>query len=155
MIIMVRSIFLSVMLVVSLSCAPRVVDYSQFLHLKGLIYRFSDSGNRALKIEFLTDSTLLVNNASSISHNYYLVSFKCKYLYRRNEIGAVVIGGKIDCDKPLQKSSYRKPYDNKTYTMDSLAYQHIFPDIENDTLRFSSDFKRLQIREFSFDRTKR
>lgn len=148
-----RSIFVLALLALISSCAP-TSKYSKFAHLRGLNYRFSDNGNRDLKIEFLTDTTLAVTNRSSISHNYYLVNFDSKYLYERNEIGTVVIRNKISSDKELQKSMYRKPYDNRSYTMDNMAYQYIFPDIEGDTLRFSSDFKKLQVKEFCFERAK-
>lgn len=153
---MTRSIFILVVLQVLISsCNPSAHTYSKFVHLDGLTYRFSDNGNRALKIEFLTDTILAVTNKSSVSHNHHLVNFDSRYLYRRNEIGTVAIQKKISSDKPLQKSRvYRKPYDNRGYTMDSSAYQYIFPDIEGDTLRFSSDFKRLQVKEFCFDKVK-
>jgi hypothetical protein len=139
------------------SCSSRSsYPYKKFPSgLRGLSYNFSDNGNRGLEIRFLTDTTLTVDNRSSVSHNYYLVSFNSKYLYRRNEVGTVIIQAKIDSNKRLRKSNiYRKPYDNRRYTMDSLAFQYVFPDIEGDTMRFSSDFKRLQIKEFCFERAK-
>lgn len=128
--------------------------YKKFRHLEGINYAFSDSGHRYLKLRFLTDTTLLVTNRSSSSHNYYLLNFDSKYLYKRNEIGTVIVRRRIDSNKSLIKSNYRKPYENRSYTMDSLAFQYIFPDIEGDTMRFSSDFNRLQVKEFCFDRVK-
>ncbi|HEY0769262.1 MAG TPA: hypothetical protein VGD31_02940 [Sphingobacteriaceae bacterium] len=150
---MIRSIsLLAILLALFSSCNTATRTYRSFTHLGGLAYRFSDNNNRILKIEFLTDSTLGVTNRSGLEHNYHLVDFNSQYLYERSEIGTIVILKKIDRDKPLQKSIYRKPYDNRPYTMDSFAYQYIFPDIEGDTLRFSSDFKKLQVSEFCFDK---
>ena len=147
---------LALILVILLSsCRSRTTcKYHKIIHLRGLNYLFSDNGNRGLKIVFSTDTTLEVSNRSSISHNFYLVSFDAQYLYTRNEIGTVVVRKKIKSSKDLQKSGYVKPYDGRGYPMDSLAYRYIFPDIEGDTLRFSSDFKRLQVREFCFERIK-
>jgi hypothetical protein len=148
-----RATFVLVLLFFSACTSPpKLVKFS---HLHGLAYRFSDNSNRMLKIDFLTDTTLVVTNRSSMSHSYHLVNFETKYLYKRNEIGTVLIQRRTASDKPLQKSkSYRRPYDNRSYLMDNNAYQYIFPDIEGDTLRFSSAFDKLQVREFSFEKVK-
>jgi hypothetical protein len=129
--------------------------YKKFRRLNGFSFTFSDSGRRYLKLRFLTDTTLLITNRSSVLHSYYFLNFDSKYLYRRNEIGTVIVQSRIDSNKPLTTSTiYQKPYENRSYTMDSLAFRYIFPDIEGDTLRFSSDFKRLQVKEFCFERAK-
>jgi hypothetical protein len=61
----------------------------------------------------------------------------------------------ISSDKKLSKDKYIKPYSNKQYYLDDNAIKYVFPDIQGDTIRFSSDFQKLQVREFSFGRIKK
>jgi len=129
----------------------RIYEHIASEGFNDLTYNFSDNGNRNLKIKFYGDSTLLLTNVTSISQTYYALSFKCTYSFKQLNIGSLYISNKISCDKKLSKTKYLKPYDNQQYTINENAIDYIFPDIQGDTIRFSSDFKRLQIKEFCFE----
>jgi len=119
----------------------------------GLSYRFSDNGNRSISIFFTSDSTMEIRNRTSIPHNHYLLNFNSTYTYTILDIANLYVNSKVVSNKKLSKSKYIKPYSNKQIPLDSTAIEYVFPDIEGDTIRFSSDLKRLQIRDFNFDRT--
>lgn len=120
-----------------------------------LRYRFSDNGNRDLTIFFLNDSIVKVMNNTSIAHNHYLLNFNSSYLYKRGNIGTITVGRLLESDKERPgKTKYAKPYENVSYPLDNKAIEYIFPDMEGETMRFSADFKRLQVKEFSFERVK-
>jgi hypothetical protein len=122
---------------------------------RNLKYKFSDNGNRGLIIEFSNDSLARVSNHTSIGHNYYLLNFNREYIYQKSRLGVIVIEKLIKSDKSaLNNDKYLKPYDNSSYVLDSNATEYVFPDIIGDTIRFSSDFKKLQVREFCFEKTK-
>ncbi len=122
----------------------------------GSVFLFSDTRNRNLKIVFLNDSILELSNTSKIStvfHRTYL-NFKCTYSYRALKLNEVKIINDTGCK--IGKSSeiqYLKPFEYRGYTIDENAVHYIFPNITNDTIRFSSDLNRLQIREFCFERS--
>ena len=61
----------------------------------------------------------------------------------------------ISSDKKLVEGKYIKPYSNRQYYFDNNAVEFVFPDLVKDTIRFSANFQRLQIKEFSFDRVKK
>lgn len=120
-----------------------------------LKYKFSDNGNRGLTIFFLNDTVVKVMNNTSIAHNHYLLNFNSSYIYKKEKIGTVTVGRMIERDKErLNKIRYAKPYEDVSYPLDSKAVEFIFPDIEGETMRFSADFKKLQIKEFCFEKTK-
>lgn len=115
----------------------------------GLSYGFSDMGSRNLKIKFLNDSTLKVSNRTDISQNFYFSNFEMIYSYKPLKMGEIIVKELIQSDKKIEmEEGYLKPYENDP-SFDQKA-QHLFPNIVGDTIRFSSDFKRLQIREFNF-----
>jgi hypothetical protein len=120
----------------------------------GLRFRFTDSGNRNIEIRFDTDSILAVTNRTNIAQNHYLLNFNCSYSYKVLDIGSIYIDKMLSTDKKLSKAKYIKPYNNRQYYLDNTAVEYVFPDLEGDTIRFSADFKRLQIKEFSFDKVK-
>lgn len=123
-------------------------DYS------GLKYKFSDSGNRNINITFNCDSTITVTNRTNIAQNYHLFYFNCIYFYKIIDVSSINIIKTITCDKSLKKNNYIKPYNNKQYSLDKNTIDYIFPDLFGDTIRFSADFQKLQVREFCFERVK-
>lgn len=128
------------------------------VYLEGYIgstYLFSDTRNRNLKIVFLNDSIIELSNTSKIStvfHRTYL-NFECKYLYEGINLNEVYVVKDMDCKIPeFPSSQYLKPFEYRHFTVDDSAIEYIFPNITNDTIRFSADLQRLQIREFCFER---
>lgn len=121
----------------------------------GMKYKFSDSGNRNIEITFNSDSTLVVINRTNIAQNYHLLSFNRAYSYKMLDIASVKIIKILQSDKKLSRNRYIKPYDTKQYYLDSNAVELVFPDIVGDTVRFSSDFQKLQVREFCLQRVKK
>lgn len=121
----------------------------------GMKYKFSDSGNRNIDITFNSDSTLAVTNRTNIAQNFYLLNFNNIYSYKILDIGNVKVNKVLSIDKKLSKSRYIKPYSNKQYYLDNTAIEYVFPDLERDTIRFSADFQKLQVMEFSFDKVKK
>lgn len=146
-----------VIILSSCSSYNKIESYKQIANkgYAGLKYKFSDSGNRNINVTFISDSTLAVTNKTNIAQTYYLLNFNSIYSYKILDVGNLYINKILLSDKKLSKSRYIKPYSNKQYYLDSTAVEYIFPNIEEDTLRFSADFQRLQIREFSFDQVKK
>jgi hypothetical protein len=120
----------------------------------GIKYKFSDCGQRYIIISFVSDSIVEVVNRTSIAHSHSKLNFDNQYRYKMVELGIILVYNKIGGDKPLSKNKYIKPYNNKSFILDSNSVEFIFPNIEDDTLSFSSDFKKLQIKEFCFDKIK-
>lgn len=119
----------------------------------GLLYKFHDNGNRNISLKFVNDSVILIRNTTNISHNYYLLNFTCEYLYRKAALGTIYFEKLIKSDKVFNKNDkYIKPYNNKPFPLDNSAIEYIFPDIEGDSAFFSKDLRKLQIKEFSFDK---
>jgi|LSQX01.2.fsa_nt_gb hypothetical protein len=71
------------------------------------------------------------------------------------DIASIKIIKILQNDKYLSQNRYIKPYDTKQYYLDSNAVGLVFPDIVGDTVRFSSDFQKLQVREFCLQRVKK
>lgn len=117
----------------------------------GMKYKFSDSGNRNIEIEFISDSIIHINNKPNIAQTYYLFSFNSIYSYRILDIGGIYINRMLSSDKNLGKDSYIKPFSIKQYSHNNNEV-NVFPNLEGDTIRFSSDYRKLQVREFCFDR---
>ncbi len=96
-----------------------------------------------------------VSNHTNIAQHYYLLTFTDEYLYKEGKLGTILIGKLTSSNKPRSdKMMYAKPYEDVPYLLDSNAFKYIFPDIEGEVFRFSSNFRKLQIREFSFDKLK-
>jgi len=116
----------------------------------GLSYEFSDMGSRNLSIYFLNDSTLKISNKTDIGHNHHLSNFESIYSYNSLKLGELRIEQLLSTSKKKKylKQGYAKPYQNDP-NFDQKAH-NIFPNVQGDTIRFSSDFKNLQIREFNF-----
>lgn len=121
----------------------------------GSTFVFSDTRNRNLRIVFLNDSIFELSNTSSVPtvfHSNFL-NFKCKFLYEKINIHKVYVVKDIDCKIPkLPSLQYLKPFDFSHFTIDEHAIEYLFPNIDNDTVRFSADLQKLQIREFCFER---
>ncbi|GHE72282.1 hypothetical protein GCM10011340_30670 [Roseivirga thermotolerans] len=137
-----------------MSCSPhlrgKITTYSS------LSYKFSDSGNRSLKIDFKNDSIVTVSNRTSIAHNHGFLNFDVSYEYKTGLLGTVIIVGMLNSNRIFQENDkYLKPYENRDFSFDSGSADYLFPDISGDTIRFSRDFNTLQIKEFSFKRSKR
>ena len=115
------------------------------------LYKFSDNSNRNVNAIILNDSVIELHNRSNIAHNYYLFNFKIVYKYEKVGFSSIVISKIISSNKSLSKGLYLKPYDFRLFTTDSVTSKYIFPDLLNDTLRFSKDHKRLQIKDFCFE----
>jgi len=92
---------------------------------------------------------------TNIAQNYHLLSFNRAYSYTMLNIASVKIVKMLQSDKNLSQNSYIKPYDTKQYYLDNNAVKLVFPDIIGDTIRFSSDFQKLQVREFCLQRVKK
>lgn len=123
--------------------------------VKGYIpfdYIFSDSGKRNLRLKFLTDSTLAISNRVTKEHapTYYLYNFDVIYSYKPIEMGVIKILEPLNDNKVLDKGNYIKPYNKGSF----VSIESVFPDIEGDSIFFSNDFKKIQIKEFSFDLAK-
>ena len=113
-----------------------------------LNYVFSDNRIRNVSIHFDNDSVLTVSNNvyKEHSHSAYKYNFEESYRYQEIELGVISIVCQINGnnkDKYLEE--YVKPYVNSTF----INERSIFPNLLNDTIRFSSDFKRIQIKEFN------
>jgi len=121
----------------------------------GIKYSFSDSGNRNIEITFNDDSTLNVINKTNIAQTYYLLNFDCFYSYKMLDIASIKIIKMLSSDKQLKQDGYLKPYDYRQYEINNSAVQFVFPDLTGDTIRFSADLGKLQVREFCFDRIKK
>lgn len=123
----------------------------------GLKYSFEEHGQRNLFVVFYNDSILEVSNFAKMPYIQQMqLNFKCIYLYRPINITEILILEDVDCNIPKKHNTgYLKPFDYyRTFTIDEEAVLYIFPNIYNDTIRFSADFKKLQIREFCFVRKK-
>ena len=121
----------------------------------GFKYKFSDNGNRCVFIEFVNDSALTVRNTPRIAQTYNLLSFNCTYSYSKNDFGIIYINNMLSGDKELNDSSYVLPFSNRHFTLDTNAPFNLFPDLRGDTLRFSSDFQKLQAKEFCFEKVEK
>lgn len=150
-------ILLLIIILSSCSSYRKAETYKQIANrgYVGMKYKFSDSGNRNIDITFNSDSTLAVTNRTNIAQNFYLLNFNSIYFYKVLDIGSVKVNKVLTSDKKLSKSKYLKPYSNNQYYLDNTAIEYVFPDIEGDTVRFSADFQKLQVREFSFERVKK
>lgn len=115
------------------------------------VYKFSDNSNRNVTAVILNDSVIELNNRTNIAHNHYLFNFKIVYKYEKAGFSSIVISKIISSNKSLSKGLYLKPFDFRPFTTDSVTSKYIFPDLLNDTLRFSKDHKRLQIKDFCFE----
>ncbi|TKG87532.1 hypothetical protein EYV94_28205 [Puteibacter caeruleilacunae] len=151
-----NKLYLLLLIVACLSCSSyrQSKTYKQIARYgyTGMKYRFSDSGARNIVLTFQNDSTLSVTNKTDIAQIRYLLNFDCTYSYKWLDIASVEIREILSSNKELHQHGYIKPYDNRQFVYDKNAVKMIFPDIVGDTLRFSGDYKKLQIREFSFDR---
>jgi hypothetical protein len=151
--------YLLLLIIIISSCSSyrKAETYKQIAYkgYAGMKYKFSDSGNRNIEISFNNDSTITIINRTNIAQNYYLLNFNSVYSYKMLDIGSININKMISSDKKLSKDKYIKPYSNKQYYLDDNAIKYVFPDIQGDTIRFSSDFQKLQVREFSFGRIKK
>lgn len=158
-IFLMKKEFLILIILILSSCGSyRVAEtYKQIANkgYAGMKYQFSDSGNRNIEITFKSDSTLTVINRTNIAQNYHLLSFNRAYSYTMLDIASVKIVKMLQSDKNLSQNSYIKPYDTKQYYLDNNAVKLVFPDIIGDTIRFSSDFQELQVREFCLQRVKK
>ena len=109
-----------IIMTILLTCCSvsRTEKVKNFKHIanegfNGLIYDYSDNGNRNIKIVFNSDSTILVTNSPNIAQPYYLLAFKCVYSFKSIDISSIYIYKMLSCDKDLSKTKYLKPYDNK------------------------------------------
>ena len=117
-------------------------------------YIFSDNGNRNLTILFLNDSIIKISNNSNIGENYSYLNFSSEYFYSKDKVGTIILGKIKTGNMTIKdKSRYLKPYENIPFPIDSTAVSYIFPNIEGEVIRFSSDFKKMQVREFCFEKT--
>ena len=123
---------------------------------KGNEYVFSDTGNRNLRLIFINDTLLEISNTSNIAsvfHRTYL-DIKCRYIFKPISLTELeIINPLLGCGFPENSEiDYLRPYDFRHFTIDKNAIKYIFPNINNDTIRFSADLTRLQIREFCFEK---
>ena len=112
-------------------------------------YTFSDSGRRNLKIKFSSDSTLELSNHVSKANApiYYLWNFNVEYSYSSISIGEIQVHQMLSSNaEKFTKGNYLKPYSRSNLK----SKKDIFPDISGDTILFSPDFMKIQIKEFSF-----
>ena len=135
-------------LVVCSSCSIKMVD-------PGLTkYTFSDFGRRNLTFELINDSIIQISNKDKCRiHDHNLVNFETKYIFESNEVSSLVV-------KKVYKDSrnnydnnirYLKPFEYTHFKLSNNLQNYIFPSIVGDTLRFSADFRKLQVREFCFE----
>lgn len=149
-----RYIYIILLVIISSCASQRSLERYKQIEDQGYIglkYKFSDSGNRNIEVTFEDDSTLHVVNRTNIQQSSYLLNFDINYSFKRASINSIVVDKYKSGDKRLFKKDYLGPYNYRQYTMDKDAIKYIFPDIKGDTLRFSPDFKKLQILEFCFD----
>jgi hypothetical protein len=153
-----KYIYISLALIIFSSC---ISNGKKQLYKKvangyiGLKYKFSDSGDRNIQISFSNNGTIEVTNRTNMAHGHQVLNFNAKYSFKVFNVGSLYIDNVLYSDKILSKIKYTKPYVNSHNNLDSTAVQYIFPNIEGDTIRFSADFQKLQIKEFNFDRVKR
>ena len=150
--------FLMVFLIMcSCNAHKRIETYKQIAKkdYSGLMYKFSDSGNRNIRITFNNDSTITMTNRTNSAQNYNLFYLNCIYSYKILNVNSIKIINTISSDKSLKKNNYLRPYDYKQYVLDENAINYILPDLVGDTIRFSADFQKLQVREFCFERVKK
>ncbi len=155
---MVKEFLILIILILSSCGSYRMAEtYKRIANnaYAGMKYKFSDSGNRNIEITFNSDSTLVIINRTNIAQNYHLLSFNRAYSYKMLDIASVKIVKMLQSDKKLSHNRYIKPYDTKQYYLDNNAFELVFPDIVGDTVRFSSDFQKLQVREFCLQRVKK
>lgn len=118
----------------------------------GLIYEFTDNGNRSIRLEFLSDSILTISNKPSIAQTYYLLSFNKKYSYRKLGIGCIKIAETLYSDRELCEEGHIKPFSTKQFTLDIDKPSDIFPELLGDTIWFSADLEKLQANDFCFEK---
>ena len=111
-------------------------------------YTFSDSGIRNLKIRFVNDTVLEVSNAVIRDHapSQYRWLFSTQYKYSSPEVGVIAIEEVLSENNKLIDGNYVKPYSRAPFQ----SLESVFPDIKGDSIFFSQDFMKIQIREFSF-----
>lgn len=112
-------------------------------------YTFSDVGMRNLKIRFLSDSILKVSNRVIKEHtpSHHLWNFDVQYRYSSDDIGIIQVHEMLSSNSNFfTKENYLKPYSRDKFN----SKENIFPDINGDTLFFSSDFMKIQVKEFLF-----
>ena len=119
---------------------------------KGLHYTFSDYGDRNIDILFITNDTLQVTNHSTVPHRLGLLNFKAIYYIKKLSPYEFCIERKISCDRKLKKNKYTKPYSRQRPLVGDDVLDYIFPDLEKETIVFSNDFQKLQVKEFCFDK---
>lgn len=141
-----------VLLLITISCSPlRQISKNG---MSGLVFEFSDSSNRNLMLVFESDSIFSVKNVSYNSHNARYLNFDFRFSYERPTVGSIKVLGMINDDQYTFSNSYVRPYQPEQLAIGRDARSLVFPNLIGDTLWFSSDYKVLQIREFSFQLSK-
>lgn len=140
-------------IVISLSCnnSKNVVKKYFTGGYTSLEYSFSDFGIRNLKITFRNDSILELNNYVTKDNAPNALSFNLhsEYLYSKISINEILITKLIKSNFALKDNRYNKPYQGTFSDINNLFF-----NMTNDTVRFSNDFKKMQIREFCFEISK-
>jgi hypothetical protein len=117
--------------------------------LKNRVYTFADSDVRNLKIVFLNDNLIEVSNQVSglQSKNYYRYNFTTKYPVKKADIYRYVIGEPVEKTDSIGSTKYVRPYRRENF----YSRADVFPNVISDTLFFNENFKKIQLKDFSFE----
>lgn len=112
------------------------------------VYSFADSDVRNLTIAFLNNETITVRNSVSglQATNYHRYNFITKYQIKKVDLFRYVIGNPVEKTDSLGGKKYILPFRKQ----DFYNRKDILPNIVGDTLFFNDDFKKLQLKDFSF-----
>jgi hypothetical protein len=126
-----------------------VVNNSSTDILKDRVYIFGDSDIRNLKITFLNDNLIEVSNQVSglQAKNYHLYNFSTKYPIKKIDLSRFVIRNPVEKTDSLGGTKYVRPFRKENF----YNRADVFPNVVNDTLFFNENFKKIQLKDFSFE----
>lgn len=128
--------------------SERSVDNGNASILKNRVYIFTDSDIRNLRIIFLDDNLIEVSNQVTglQAKNYYRYNFTTKFPVKKVDVYRYIIGNPINKTDSLGGLKYVHPYRKQNF----YSRADIFPKVINDTLFLNEDFKKIQLKDFSF-----
>ena len=127
-------------------------------YLKTRAYTFSDSRFRNLRIVFLNDSLIKINNHVTTfqgvidgdvgDEGFY---FTDTYQFKQIDFYRYVIERSIKNSPPPSTARYIHPYRNERFHNRA----DVFPNVVNDTLFFNEDWTKILIKDFCFELKKK
>jgi len=143
-----KAIYLCLFAIIYGCKSPSFTNSDGNSFLNGKVYIFTDSDVRNLKITFLNNDAITVSNSVSglQGTNYYRYNFTTKYQIKKIDLSRYVIGNPIEKTHSLGEKKYVRPFRTQGFH----SRKDVLPNIVGDTLFFNYNFRKLQLKDFSF-----